>query len=281
MSDRILVGVDGSDCALRGVEVGLELAAARGALVDVVHVARPDGEGDHASAVLDEVADVAAGVDVTVELHALGGNPAAVLVAEAGRRAADLVVVGRRGTGGLADRLLGSVAHRVLRQSDRPVLTVPDSEEDFRVGDVLVTTDGSDAAERAAPDAARLAGAHGATVHALTAVDLETAAGPFSAGGLTDAEVAHYEQRGQEAVDRLADLMRETDPALPVRTAVVRGRPHAAILEYVADHDVDVVVMSSRGESSFAGQLLGSVADRVLRVADVPVLVVVSRSDRG
>lgn len=117
-----------------------------------------------------------------------------------------------------------------------------------------MTTDGSDAAELAAPHAAALGGRHGARIHALNVVDLETEAGPFSAGGLTEAEVERYEKRGQEAV--------------------VRDRPHAGIRSYAEEYGVDVVVMSSIGGSSLVGQLLGSVADRTLRVVDIPVLVV-------
>lgn len=59
MFDRILIAVDGSDCALRGTRVGLELAVAADATVDAVHVTPPGG-GEHASTVLDEVAATAA-----------------------------------------------------------------------------------------------------------------------------------------------------------------------------------------------------------------------------
>jgi nucleotide-binding universal stress UspA family protein len=272
MFDRILVAVDGSDCAFQGLRTGLELAAGAGASVDVVHATRPGG--DHASTVLDEAAEMAASADATVEFHSVEGDPASVIVSQARERGADLVVVGRHGRGGFARRLLGSVTRRVLRRSDRPVLTVP-ADGPFSVAEVLVTTDGSEAAEWAVPYAAAVAGRHGATVHALTAIDLETEAGPFSAGGLTDAEVERYEERGRDRVDRLADRLGGTDPSLSVRTAVRRDRPHEAIRSYVDEHGIDLVVMSSRGQSSFAGQLLGSVTERVLRVVGVPVLVVV------
>jgi nucleotide-binding universal stress UspA family protein len=46
------------------------------------------------------------------------------------------------------------------------------------------------------------------------------------------------------------------------------------ITDYVADNDVDLVVMSSEGQSNLAGQQLGTVAGRVLRAVDRPVLVV-------
>ncbi|MEF8783493.1 MAG: universal stress protein [Haloarculaceae archaeon] len=279
MFDRILVAVDGSDCALRGARVGLELAAATGAAVDAVYVTTQNGADEHASVVLDDVADLAADADPTVELHALEGDPADVIVSHAAGRGADLIVLGRQGRDGIGERLLGSVAHSVLRQSDLPVLTVPESGNGFDVERVLVTTDGSDAAEWAAPYVAAIAAQHGADLHVCTVVDIEREAGPFSAGGVTEEVIERYEQRGEEAVSRFADLLPDAEPGLSVQTAVVRDRPHAGIESYVDEHDIDLVIMSSVGESSIVGQLLGSVTDRVLRIVDVPVLVVTSEPD--
>lgn len=279
MFERILIAVDGSDCALRGARVGFELAAAAGAAVDVVHVASPKEDDEHATVVLDQVADLAAEADPTVELHALEGAPAEVILSHAAERGADLIVVGRQGRDGIGERLLGSVAHRVLRKADLPVVTVPEGAGAVDVERVLATTDGSDAAEWAAPYGAAIATQHGAKLHVCNVVDIEREAGPFSAGGVRDEVVERYEQRGEEAVDRFVDRVHDAEPDLGCQTAVVRGRPHAGIQSYVDEHDIDLVVMSSVGKSSVVGQLLGSVADRVLRVVDVPVVVVTSEPD--
>lgn len=281
MFERLLIAVDGSDCALRGARVGLELAAAAGAAVDVVYVTSPNSADEHATVVLDEVADLAADVEPTVEMHALEGAPAEVIVSHATEREAALIVLGRQGRDGVGRRLLGSVAHRVLRKSDLPVVTVPEGDGAVDVENVLVTTDGSDAAEWAAPYGAAIAAQHGATLHVCNVVDIEREAGPFSAGGVREEVVERYEQRGEEAVDRLADLVADARPDLQCQTAVVRGRPHAGIQSYADEQGIDLVAMSSVGKSSVVGQLLGSVADRVLRVVDVPVLVVTSEPDTG
>ena len=84
--------------------------------------------------------------------------------------------------------------------------------------------------------------------------------------------IERLETKGHEAVDDLIAGIDATD--LDVREAVVRGYAPEVIAEYVDDNDVDLVVMSSEGQSNLAGQQLGTVAGRVLRTVDRPVLVV-------
>lgn len=297
MIDRICVGVDGSDCARRAATVAIELANPADAHVDVVRVlsAEETAGGDREAEggwdgdrVLSDVRpssgdgstgggspseDTLARTSVDVEGHVREGTPAESIVQFAEDRDADLVVLGRRGLGGVRDRLLGSVVHAVLRTADQSVLTVPDGEGPFDLSNLLVPSDGSDAAERAAPMAATLAAHHDTTVHTCYVLDLATAAGAFSAGGVTEEEIERFEQEGQEHLDRLVDLLHESNPELTVRSAVVRDEPHEGIASAVDEQAIDLVVMSSTGSTSATRQVLGSVTDRVLRTVDVPVLV--------
>ena len=284
MFDRILIGVDGSDCARRAATFGFELADACDASVDVLLAAGggsrfgggTEDETETGQDVLDETAALATDMDVVVDTHLVEGRPATVLTEFATDSGADLVVLGRRGRSGLGKRLLGSVTERVLRRSDVPVLAVADAEAtgdaEATYEDVLVTTDGSDAAEWAGPYAAEVARRCDARLHLLNAVDVQGEAGVFDAGGVSSRFVERLEQQGEEALDRLADTVDDVDH----RTAVVRDAPHEAVRTYVEDNDVDLVVMASRGQSGLAGQRLGSVTGRILRTVEVPVLVVTS-----
>ena len=278
MLERICIGVDGSECAGRATAVGIAVAEAAGAAVDVVH-AEPAGrgaEGWDAQAVLDDLDDVVADASVPIERHTISGPAAASIVEFATDRDADLLVLGRRGLTGIGDRLLGSVVHAVLRRSSIPVLTVPEGTSRFDPSNLLIPTDGSEAAEQAAPLGATLASQHGATIHSCYAVDLLTVAGPFSVGGVDQDTLAGYEQDGRDAIERLVERLHETDPDLAIESDVIRDAPHSAIREYARDNGVDLIVMSSTGERSAIGQILGSTTDRVLRTADVPVLVVMT-----
>ncbi|WP_338741911.1 universal stress protein [Haloplanus salilacus] len=274
MFDDVLIAVDGSECARRAAKHGFELAARYDAEATVVTVY--GGADERGRAVLDETAALATDVGVPVESELLSGKPASTIAGRAADGGADLVVVGRQGRSGVAKRILGSVTERLLRRSDVPVLTVPagDIEDDTGAdyGTVLATTDGSEVAERVAPYGADIARRFGATLHALSVVDIQAEAGVFNAGGVGKEFVERLETRGRQAVDDLVDGIDTAD--FEVRTSVVRGTAHDAIADYVDDEGVDLLVMSSEGQTNLAGQQLGTVTGRVLRSVDRPVLVV-------
>jgi len=274
MFDELLIAVDGSDCARMAAKHGLELAATYGADVEVVTVY--GGDVERGRATLDDIDDMADGVGVTVETELLSGKPAKAIVERAGECGADLIVVGRRGRSGVRARLLGTVTERILRRSPVPVLTVPkgidERDTETGYGNVLVTTDGSELAAEAGPYGADLARRFDAALHVLNVVDIQAEAGVFDAGGVDSEYIERLETRGHQAVDELVAAVDVTD--LGVRRAVVRGTAHDAIADYVEENGVDVVVMSSEGQSNLAGQQLGTVAGRVLRTVDEPVLVV-------
>jgi nucleotide-binding universal stress UspA family protein len=59
-----------------------------------------------------------------------------------------------------------------------------------------------------------------------------------------------------------------------VRTEVITGSPHRAIREYAEDKDVDLIVIGTHGRTGVERYLLGSVTEKIVRTADVPVLTV-------
>ena len=75
-----------------------------------------------------------------------------------------------------------------------------------------------------------------------------------------------------EYLERLAADVQERD--IRVKLATTVGRPHLQIIDYAETNQVDLIVMSTRGQSGLSRWLMGSVADRVVRGAGVPVLLV-------
>ena len=285
MFETILIPVDGSDTAKHAATVGREFAHRYDARLDVLHVFEGDSRlpgkgGDQdpnaqGQRILDEIADLTAGSNIVVDTHLVEGKPHEAISEHATETDSDLIVMGRHGRSGVKERLLGTVTDRVLRQTSVPVLAVPgeDSESttDGPYENILITTDGSENAEQAAPYGEDIAQHFEATLHLLNVVDVQAEAGAFDAGGVREDFIERLETEGREAIERLAQ---HVDDDVTVQESVVRGTSYEAIAEYTAENDIDLIVMASEGESNLASQSLGSVTDRVLRTVDVPVLVV-------
>lgn len=79
----------------------------------------------------------------------------------------------------------------------------------------------------------------------------------------------------QDALEALQHLLAQADgPDVEMGLHVVQGRAAKEILQFIEDHDVDLVVMPSHGLSGLEHLLLGSIAEKVVRRATCPVLVV-------
>ena len=139
----LLVAVDFSAVAGNVVTVAADLAVKLAARVVLIHVAAPEPsfvtyepgpqhERDHRAKVLrKEHRDLQAMADdlskrgVSAEALLVQGATVEKLLEEAGRLAADMIVVGSHGHGALYHLIVGSVAEGVLRKATCPVLVVP------------------------------------------------------------------------------------------------------------------------------------------------------------
>lgn len=136
---------------------------------------------------------------------------------------------------------------------------------------ILVTTDGSEHAERGVEHALDLAGEHDAQLHVLFVVD-ENVYGDSPA--ISSYEL-FLEQVAEEAEAIVAEIVEEaTERGIDSITVVRRGTPELEILEYVENNDIDAVVMGKRGAGSVERPHLGSVTDRVIGSVSVPVIPV-------
>lgn len=89
----------------------------------------------------------------------------------------------------------------------------------------------------------------------------------------------YWEGWYDNAEDRAAGLFEEardraSERGVAIETAKETGQPSQAIVDYAGAHDVDHIVIGSHGRSGVSRILLGSVAETVVRRADVPVTVV-------
>ena len=133
---------------------------------------------------------------------------------------------------------------------------------------ILLPTDGSTGTAHVALQAIDLAEQYGATIHGLHVIDTDTTS-ILSDIGSNDAVLR---RRGEQAVAVVEKMARAHDVA--VETEVIEGDPAEAILEYADGIDADVIVAGTHGRSGVKRHLLGSVAERLVRHADCPVLTV-------
>jgi nucleotide-binding universal stress UspA family protein len=140
---------------------------------------------------------------------------------------------------------------------------------------IVVPLDGSERAERALPVAARIAHASGAQIILLRAVPVPVPLTSVFAPTVHDASVPAFmeasETQAKDYLERIAGSPRLAGLATEIMVPV--GAPAAAILDAVASHTADLVVMCSHGATGLTRWVLGSVAQHVARHAPVPVLV--------
>ncbi|WP_129645777.1 universal stress protein [Peristeroidobacter agariperforans] len=146
MYQRILVGVDGSETSLRGLDEAIRLAKASGARLLLVHVlntlileseiastayyqALADSIRASGAKTLEHAAMLTHEAGVSFEqkmVEKIGAHASQEIVAQAKAWTADLIVVGTHGRRGLKRLVMGSDAELVLRHSPVPVLMVRD-----------------------------------------------------------------------------------------------------------------------------------------------------------
>lgn len=134
---------------------------------------------------------------------------------------------------------------------------------------ILVPTDGSADARKGAEHGVELAAELGAEVHALYVIEEGT--NPWDARSLDD-QLDEARAYGERLAGEVAELATGAGVDCAIATAV--GPSVAEELnEYVAEEDIDAIVMGSGYRGSVSG-ILGSTTDKVLRTATVPVTVI-------
>jgi len=145
------------------------------------------------------------------------------------------------------------------------------------IDSILVPTDGSDGARIGARRGIDLAATIGTDLHVLSAVDSRDIEPELNTDGQSDRERL-LEEAAEQAVDSIARLAR-THLAGQITTAVESGIPFQTINDYVDTHDIDLIVMGTQGRTGFERVVLGSVAEKTLRTASVPVVTVTPDGD--
>ncbi len=141
---------------------------------------------------------------------------------------------------------------------------------------ILVPTDGSETIDGTLEHAIRMASDTGATIQALYVVDTRVI--HATSGELRDDLATDLAEQGETAVGAVAD--RVVEAGLDAETSVRKGTPDKEIISYANEHGTDVIVIGTHGKTPREKlQSLGSVSERVVDTAEMPVFVIKNAAD--
>ena len=216
------------------------------------------------------------GYDVTPILSE--GDVAANICDVAEAQAVDLIAMTTHGRAGIEKWVLGSVADRVVRSARQPVFLVRPQEEPTPatpIRRILVPLDGSRLAEMVLPEAIELAKANKGEIWLLQSVELPEYWGEEYAGMHALPSMISTEEQEIAAREYLLQSAEKlTSAGIPAQIVVTTGHAASAISDVVADNDIDLIVMSTHGRSGLSRWVFGSVAEKVVRLAECPVLLI-------
>ena len=262
MIGKVLVPLDGSRTSeeVLGPVVKL-LKRSEGSLI-LLHAVTPSEyfsvtasqyvqqERRRSAAYLQELAERIGGNGMGIQERIVSGEASREIVAEARRSHADLIAMSSHGRSGIREWAFGSVAERVLRTTNTPVLVFRGNvSKTSAIRKIVIALDGSEEALEVVGPAADLAAAVGAEV-------LLVHAGKHLPPSLPLAEKMLVERK------------------VPFKAQLLRGEPAASILKCVDVEEADLLALTTTGKTKRDQIFFGSVAEEILKECGRPLLVV-------
>jgi nucleotide-binding universal stress UspA family protein len=289
--ERIVCPVDFSDYSTKAYDYAYSLARHYGAKLIVEHVVQPltvayPYYGFPESTAYDVYGSIASDAEQRLKelVHARSwdglqpewvvqkGLAADAILGFAETQSASLIVMGTHGRRGLDRVTMGSVAERVLRKSQCPVLVVRKPAHDFvdpkdltdpvHLHKILLCTDFSDYSLRALDYAFSLAMEYNAELtllHVLENVHSSTDLG---------SAVAEAKQCLDNSVPKDAANW------CKFKSVVRIGKPYQEIVQLALEMECDLVILGVRGRNALNLVLFGSTSHRVIQLGSCPVLAV-------
>lgn len=293
MYRSILVPLDGSLPSEQSLSYAMTLARRSGAALQLAYVHTPLllGEGtmylgtpdvqlwEEEKKYLLSIAErlKKAGLE-KVSAHVLEGPIAETLQEHALGKGCDLVVMTTHGRGPVSRFWLGSVADQLVHRVPMPLLLIRTREEvpppvgEPEVHNVLVALDGTPTAEQILQPAGLLAKLMGASCTLLRVVPSATVPYTVTEAAVDAALADKMRAEAHVYLQRVADSLRDQGFAVQTRI-IAHAHPATAILNEAASGEYDLLALETHGRRGLPRLFLGSVADKVVRGASIPVLV--------
>ncbi|RJQ16690.1 MAG: universal stress protein [Nitrospiraceae bacterium] len=279
MYRKILVAFDGSDSGVNALMQAFTLANDEKCWITVANVV-PSYEGDldltgvndihktlrhTGEEILSRAKGIAEKERVLIKTVLEEGVPYEKLAEIAEADNCGIIVMGRRGKSRIEKAFIGSVTARVIGQSARDVLVVP---EHAAIGwkNILFATDGSVCSKAAADKAVEFSKAYGADLKVISVVDVPSefyAEAPKAVEDLT-----------RKAKGFVADVRKASESSgIKTSTFVGEGEAYQVITDFAKNEKADVIILGSHGRTGLKRLLMGSVTEKVIGYAPCPVLI--------
>lgn len=137
---------------------------------------------------------------------------------------------------------------------------------------ILIATDGSETANEAADFGIEMVGCSGAKVYAVYVIDTT----PYRSVSLdkiwSKETLEEFEKVGHEATSYIEKTGKAA--GMEVESRVLKGNPAEKIISFAEDNNIDMIIVGSLGKGRYERAVLGSVSEKIVKHAKVPVMVV-------
>ena len=298
MFERILLPLDGSQIAELAVPYAELLARGLGSEVVLLHTCRSEQEpyrhmyqiylAQVANRLLSNIRKGRSGsVESRVQVETLVGEPADVICDYVQKNRISMVIMSAFGGSGIKTWMLGSVADKVVRAVNAPTLLIRTKNErplnggKRRINRILLPLDGSEVSKQSVPYAVELATELKASITLFGMAEkaayysTHISFVPYSTymGAEYDRMDAAAERNVRAYLTGVEKELRK-DGAHVTHAVTLGITPADDILKQADKANADLVVMATRGRSPINRWAFGSVAEKVLRTGELPLLLV-------
>jgi nucleotide-binding universal stress UspA family protein len=291
---KILVPLDGSELAQLALPFAEKIAGQLGSHVMLIYVGQSseDSRNPERQLYLEKIAtDLKAGVKrrigklkrkrINVKSEILTGDAAAEIIDYANNSETDLIIMSTHGRSGLERWALGSVADKVLRGTDKPLILVrartvsPEISSESVLRKIVLALDGSKDSEAVIPYVEDLALGINAEVVLIHVI--EPSYSFYTIGGL---KYQGYSERKKKTMKAFYNsylkgiATRFANRGIDTRHQVLFGDVTEAIVDFADKTRADLVAMTTHGRSGVKRWVLGSTAARILQIGSTSLFLV-------
>ncbi|HSW57373.1 MAG TPA: universal stress protein [Dehalococcoidales bacterium] len=294
MFERILLPLDGSELAEAALPYARNLAEQLEAEIYLIHICPPEHQfythmhqiylNSIQERMLQKInAGRTAASEKKIQAEVLVGDPVKAIFDFIKMKKINLVALTTHGNSGFKPWAMGNVADKIVRGSGIPTLLIRiNSQKDLKVRraniqNILVPLDISEVSKTALPYAIELAQKLKAGIHLFSMAQTAFAQSLDSTGAGIGINWSEVDKASEKGVNEFLEKTKAevSQLGIPVEYSSILGIDAAfEILEIEKKGKVDMLVMATRGRSSIARWAFGSVAEKVLREGNLPILLI-------